>query len=232
MIGPDYRIGWLTSKSGRYSMHLIGGVGATTPLSSQDVVTKFTVPAKGTQSCNEILNRFTPQNGYPANLILPNPSNTTECLANGINVLAFNPRERTSFLRKYAFGIRTIDRAFQDAEQTCCVRGVVDFTVGQDESVTGGSLHGWVVRVDGTHPLPIKNMSYLYLFGTAAIRISPNHDLQTLILGADTSNATPSSANVALLPLKQPNKDFYRFGVGLDIRKLFDKLFSSSTGSK
>jgi hypothetical protein len=229
MVGPDFQIPKLTSKSGRYSMHLIGGVGATTPLSSQDVIEKFAVPAKGSQQCNEITSRFTPQNGYPANLILPNPANTADCLANGITVLAFNPQERSSFLRKYSFGIRTIDRILEGSEQKCCERGIVDFTFGQDEGVTGGSLHGWVFRLDGTHPLPIKDMSFLYLFGTAAIRITRNHDLQTLVLAPDSSNAIPSSANVALLPVKQPNKDFYRFGVGLDVKKLFTKLFGSGT---
>ena len=233
VVGPDIQIKKLTSSNGRYSMHIIGGIGATTPLSSEDVVNKFKVPGKSSPMCADVLARFTPQNGYPANLILPNTDPTSaNCLANGITVLAFNRQERSSFLRKYGFGIRTIDRfKFSSTDEAgnkisnlCCERGIVDFTFGQDESITGGHLHGWVFRIDGTHPLPIAGKSFLYLFGTAAIRIAHNADFRTLILDADNSGATPSAANVALLPLKQPDKDFYRFGVGLDFIKMIKAM--------
>ena len=228
VFGPEFR---LSPDNKRYSVHFIGGFGATTPLSSEDVVNKFKVPVKGSQQCGQVISRFTPENGYPANLILPDPTGTN-CLANGITVLAFNRQERTSFLRKYGVGIRTITR-FRETDRSsttgkaCCERGVVDFVFGQDEAITGGKLHGWVFRVDGVHPLPIAGKSYLYLFGTASIRITHNKDLRTLILDADTSGATPSAANVALLPLKQPDKDFYRFGVGLD----FVKMIKGMTGT-
>jgi hypothetical protein len=237
VVGPDYQIKQLTSSDGRYSMHIVAGVGATTPLSSEDVVSKFAVPLKTSPMCADVLARFTPQNGYPANLILPNTDPTsTNCLANGITVLAFNRQERTSFLRKYGFGIRTIDRfksnASDGSPKVCCERGIVDFTFGQDEAITGGHLHGWVFRVDGVHPLPIAGKSYLYLFGTAAIRMTRNHDLRTLILDADGSGATPASPNVALLPLLQPDKDFYRFGVGLDLIKMIKTMSGQGTAKK
>jgi len=226
-FGPDIPLHPWGKPNSKYSIHFIAGIGATTPLSSEDVVSKFAVPAKGSPQCAEIIAKFTPQNGYPANLILPDPTGTN-CLANGVTVLAFNRQERTSFLRKYGFGIRTINKfPFNTKSETnqCCEMGMVDFLLGQDEAITGGSLRGWVFRVDGVHPLPIKGTDFLYLFGTASLRLNRNQDLRTIILNADTSNANPSAANVALLPLKQPNKDFYRFGVGLDIKKIFTTLF-------
>jgi hypothetical protein len=231
VVGTDYQIKRLTSASGRYSMHLITGIGATSPLSSEDVVNKFKVPLKASPQCTDVVSKFSARNGYPVGLILPNSDPaSTNCLANGITVLAFNRQERSSFLRKYGAGIRIIDR-FRHADASgvpdklCCERGMVDFVVGQDEAITGGVPKGLVFRIDGVHPLPIKNQSYLYLFGTASIRVSRNNDSRAIILDADTSGSTPSAANVALLPLKQPNKDFYRFGVGLDISKLFSKMF-------
>lgn len=226
VFGPSFSLyPWAKAADRKYSIEFIAGVGATTPLSSEDVVSKFAVPVKGSQQCAAVIAKFTPQNGYPANLILPDPTGAN-CLANGITVLAFNNQERSSFLRKYGFGIRTINRFHPGGDTSkCCDSGIVDFTVGQDESITGGQLRRWVLRVDGVHPLPIKKKNILYLFGTAAIRLNRNQDLSTIILDADTSNATPSAANVALLPLKQPNKDFYRFGVGLDIKTLFTGLF-------
>jgi len=231
VLGPDYQIPKLTSPSGKYSVHLIGGFGATTPLSAEDVVSRFKVPSKSSPMCADVVSRFTPQNGYPANLVLPNPDPTsTNCLANGITVLAFNRQERTRFLRKYGVGFRTIDRFKSKSTdekgtstEVCCERGIVDFIFGQDEAITGGKLHGWVFRVDGVHPLPIAG-NILYLFGTASLRITHNQDLRTLILDADNSGATPSASNVALLPLKQPDKDFYRFGVGLDFVKMIKNM--------
>lgn len=237
VFGPDIPLFRGNPNSHQYSIHLIAGVGATTPLSSEDVVSKFAVPAKGSPQCADVVARFTPQNGYPANLILSDPTGTN-CLANGITVLAFNRQERTSFLRKYGFGVRTISKFSYSTQDTngkksqCCEMGIVDFVIGQDEAITGGRLRGWVFRVDGVHPLPIKDKNFLYLFGTASIRLNRNQDLRTIILDADTSSATPSAANVALLPLKQPNKDFYRFGVGLDIKKVFTSLFEPNTSQK
>lgn len=241
VIGTDYQIKKLTSQNGRYSMHIITMGGATTPLSSEDVIDKFKVPDKASPLCGDVITRFSASNGYPAGLILPNtstdPATASNCLANGITVLEFNRQERSNFLRKYAIGIRTITRFMRASSDDtppdhfssdqCCERGIVDFTVGQDESITGGLLRGLVFRVDGIHPLPIKGKSFLYLFGTAALRAQPNQDFRTIILDADTSGALPSAPNVALLPLKQPNKDFYRFGVALDIGKIFTTLFGS-----
>lgn len=238
VFGPEVR---LTPSDGRrYALFLVGGIGATTPLSSQDVASRFKVPLKSSSACADVISRFSAQNGYPTNLILPNtdPANTN-CLANGITVLDFNRQERTSFLRKYGVGIRLTDTwgnlsgsGDKSATSSLASKGTVDFGIGQDESITGGKLHGWVFRVDGVHTLPVAG-NLLYLFGTAAIRITRNHDLRTLILDPDTSGAAPSAANVALLPLKQPDKDFYRFGVGLDFIKLIKAMTGkSNSGDK
>lgn len=214
----------------RTTASVVIGWGATTPLSSQDVINKFTVPPAASQQCALLVSQFSTANGYPAGLITRNPDSTSpQCLANGITVIAFNPEQRDSFLRKYGAGIRTTFR-YPEAQQddktwTCCEYGIVDFTIGQDESITAGLLRHFVFRMDGVYPLKIGNsVGWLYLFGTAAIRLDRNKLANTLILQADTTNALPSDANVALLPIKQPDKDFYRFGVGINIMKLFTSL--------
>jgi hypothetical protein len=236
----------------QYSASFIVAAGGTTPLSSQDVISKFQVPAAGSQQCNLILDRFSAKNGYPAGLIQPGTG--ANCLANGITVLAFSGEDRSSFLRKYAFGFRTTfrylnknvatkdvstDQPEEDPSKgkvtttkatttyTCCQSGMVDWTVGQDEAITGGLLRHWVFRMDGVYPLAFgkdKDAGWVYLFGTAAIRLQRNTTQSALILKADTSSAVPSDPNVALLPLRQPNKDFYRFGIGISIDKIFTKL--------
>lgn len=214
----------------RTTASVVLGWGATTPLSSQDVINKFGVPPAASQQCGVLVSQFSAANGYPAGVIARNPDSTSpQCLANGITVIAFNPEQRDSFLRKYGAGIRTTFR-YPESEPTdktfvCCEYGIVDFTVGQDEAITGGVLRHWVFRMDGVYPLKIgSSVGWLYLFGTAAIRLERNKLANTLILQADTTNAQPSDPNVALLPIKQPNKDFYRFGMGINIMKLFTKL--------
>ncbi len=214
----------------RTTASFVLGWGATTPLSSQDVIDKFAVPAATSQMCALLVNQFSAANGYPSGLIVRNPDTTSvDCLANGITVIAFNPEQRDSFLRKYGAGIRTTFRypGAQNDDKTwkCCEYGIIDFTLGQDEAITGGYLRHWVFRMDGVYPLKIgKSVGWLYLFGTAAIRLERNKIGNTLILDADTTNAKPSDPNVALLPIKQPDKDFYRFGMGINIMKLFTKL--------
>ncbi len=65
VLGPAVPIyPWLGHKHQRYSVELIAGVGATTPLSSEDVVSKFAVPPKNSPQCAEVTAKFTPQNGY------------------------------------------------------------------------------------------------------------------------------------------------------------------------
>ena len=117
-----------------------------------------------------------------------------------------------------------------------CSRGIVDFTVGQDESITGGHLHGAVVKVEGVYPLPIKGNAFLYLFGSFSMRTLRNQDyspliLQTASLSGLTGTGTTAVPNVntVVLPLQQPDRDFYRFGIGLDAVCIFTKIFSSSS---
>lgn len=243
----------------RYSGAFILDGGGTSPLTSDNVVSKFQVPAAGSQQCNLILQKFTASNGYPAGLIQANtdPTTPTNCLAHGYTVLAFSNEDRSSVLRKYAFGLRTTFRyanknvkttdttpedlkAENDSHGakakttnetttnwTCCQSGIVDWTLGQDEATTGGSLRHWVFRIDGVYPLYFgkdKDAGWLYVFGTFAVRLQRNKSFPSLILKSDTSSAVPSDPNVLLLPLKQPDRDFFRFGVAVGIDKLFSKL--------
>jgi hypothetical protein len=108
--------------------------------------------------------------------------------------------------------------------------------VGQDESITGGHLHGAVVKVEGVYPLPIKGNAFLYLFGAFSVRTLRNQNYSPLILqpaSLSGLNGTGSTAvpnvNTVVLPLQQPDRDFYRFGIGLDAMCIFTKIFSSSS---
>ena len=95
------------------------------------------------------------------------------------------------FYRQYYGGVRV-----QSTQQ----RHIVDVTLGQNEAITGGRLHGTVIRVDTFYALPVTGGNFLYLFGTAMVRASPRP--ATGDAGADT----------------------YRIGVGVDVIQMLKAL--------
>jgi len=95
------------------------------------------------------------------------------------------------FYRQYYAGVRV-----QSTQQ----KHVVDVTFGQNEAITGGRLHGMVLRVDTFYALPVTGGNFLYLFGTAMLRASPH----------------PAPADTGV--------DTYRIGVGVDVIQMLKAL--------
>jgi hypothetical protein len=225
----DYVFGpaWKIPKTQNWK--IIGGFGGITPLSSQNVPVTFLAPAPGTQECSTLVNRFSVKNGYSPGLSLNTAAMPTTCIAGGYTAIAFTNQDRTNFLMKYGAGVRTSYPLFGPNAWAS-----VDATMGQDASVTGGYLRGVVFKVDAIMPIPTgTGSSWLYLFGSAYMRLQPNHNLPPLILQTPTSAmpVTVPSPTVFELPLRQPNRDYFRLGVGLNIAQIWC-TFSSSGCSK
>jgi hypothetical protein len=173
--------------------------------------------------------------------------------------IAFVPQDRSSFLLKWGTGLRLINR-WHAAETThCgwpgkdrpsngddnkstdqntpemingeCTRSIVDFTIGQDQAITGGFLRQFVLKADSIFPIP---KSDAYFFASADLRIDRNQTLPPLLLtpvpiaagSAGAGSVTIPSSSVWLLPMRQPNRDFYRVGIALNMNSIFTKLFS------
>src|SRR4029077_7583707 len=123
----------------------IAGLGATTPLSSQDTPITFVAPAPGTFECTELVRRFSSPEYYPS-LSLNTATNPTTCLAGGYTNLAFSNQDRSSFLLKYGAGFRTTyPFKFADCnggkDAKCApADAALDITFGQDASITRGYL--------------------------------------------------------------------------------------------
>ncbi|MDP8988899.1 MAG: hypothetical protein M3N41_02300 [Acidobacteriota bacterium] len=96
------------------------------------------------------------------------------------------------FYRQYYGGVRV-----QSTQHT----HMVDVSLGQNEAITGGTLHGMVMRVDGFYALPVTGGNFLYLFGTVMVRASPR----------------PPS-------IGDPGVDSYRLGVGVDVIQMLKAL--------
>ena len=159
--------------------------------------------------------------------------------------IAFAPEDRNSFLLKYFLGVRLINRWHNQDDTVCgtkapkvpCTRTVVDLTVGQDEAITGGMLRHFVGKAEAVFPVP--KATSICFFGSASMRLSRNQNLSPLILQPATivtSSPTPPatillpSTSTWILPLTQPNRDFYRIGIGVDLTDLISKAFGQPKG--
>ncbi len=151
-----------------------------------------------------------------------------------INTLAFSNQDKASFFLKDMLGLRfnhTVKSNSAapdcDKDKQPCSLGALDFSFGQDAAITGGVLRGnlWVFKADGVYPIVVKDVATLYLFGSFITRLKRNRiDNNPLILQPGslttlTGTGTGSVPNMStiVLPLRQPDRDFYRIGVGIDI---------------
>jgi hypothetical protein len=180
----------------------------------------------------------------------PNATTTTGSTpGTQIKYLAFSNQDRSSFLLKWGAGVRLINRWHSSKTDLCssgsgkigdytqgrCIRSVVDFTLGQDQDITGGYLRHFVLKGDADLPLA---QTGIYFFGQSATRLVHNNNFAPLILTPATISTTTStstttvtipSSDVFVLPYKQQNRDFYSIGLGLDLQKIFTKMLSPSS---
>jgi hypothetical protein len=232
-------------KNGRFSWGPIIGAGATTPISSATTSAAYTVPALGTQECSQLQARFASAQAYSmgySNQLIAGPTSTLTgaCLVNSnannlgtptqVSTLAFTGENRSNFLEKWEAGVRTTYRTYTARNQTTCdpsnpcQRGVVDYTIGEDSAITRGQIRGLVAKIDGVQPLPFSG-GFFYLFGSVALRFQKDIDYSPLILQSATlsTNSIPNPG-IFVEPLMQPNKDFYRIGVGLSLDQIWTAL--------
>lgn len=230
--GPEVRIPINWRKT---TLSFITAIGATTPLNSKTVVVTYNAPAPNTPECSQLVGRFGQTSGYTPYLVA-DPAQKT-CLYNPItntayNFVSFSNQDRSNFLLKWTAGMR-LEHDFSQSTDQKKEFGTLDLGFGQDETVTGGKLSGWVFKADGVFPLTLAKSAF-YVFGSAAMRTQGNRNLAPLILTVPQAGSTPAipSTSVVVLPLKQPNRDFYRIGIGLNLLDVLNKLLTRTEESK
>jgi hypothetical protein len=137
--------------------------------------------------------------------------------------VAFVPMDRQRFYRHYEVGFRFRTYGEDFTNHVLRFPGIIDLTVGQNEYVTGGGFNGIVIHFGGSLPIPIPKVEGIYAFGAIDAAINgPSGGGAQLILNAapSTANVTYLSPNVYDIPVAQPNRDRYRFGVGIDLYHL------------
>ncbi|HEX8117897.1 MAG TPA: hypothetical protein VF521_11550, partial [Pyrinomonadaceae bacterium] len=90
--------------------------------------------------------------------------------AKGKEFVAFVPVDRDRFFRQYFAGLR-VQTFFFNKYNVPMQRfpAQFDLSVGQNEFVTGGRLHGPVIRMESFFPLPYEKMKFINLFAAAQI---------------------------------------------------------------
>jgi hypothetical protein len=177
----------------------IVGLGGTTPINPQDNVDVFVNDENQTKSL------------YPS--------------AVGKTYIAFVPPQRNGPYWQYVAGAR-----FTTLENTesKIPEATFDLTLGQNQLITGGSFRGPVLRFDAmlnatditnkiAFPIP------LYFFVTGMWKTSRAGFSEPLILSKPSNSVPVPGDNVAIITTPPSSLDITRFGVGIDLAKLFAK---------
>jgi hypothetical protein len=150
--------------------------------------------------------------------------------AKGKEFIAFVPVDRDRFFRQYFAGLRVQTFFFNKYEMPLQrFPAQFDISIGQNEFVTGGRLHGPVVRMESFFPLPYEKAKFINLFATAQIIPGKPNIGTPLVLQPAPADTVVPAANVALVSVPQPNRDHYRIGIGIDFVSLFQKLIQPKT---
>jgi len=205
-VGPEVRL----ARFNNTHLGLIAGFGAVSPLSPTQSAQIFQVPAQNSSQADAFFTK------YPG--------------AKGKDQIAFITPDRDRFLRQYFAGFRFKTYNVCGANEDC-PRGQLqrtfpatfDVTIGQNEAVTGGRLHKFVVGLDGFYPLPFPDKTrFLYLFGSARLKAGgPKNNDTPFILATAASSVKITDPTVFIADPTPTNRDTYRIGFGVDLFELF-----------
>src|SRR6185437_10532729 len=107
----------------------------------------------------------------------------------------FVPQSRDRFFYRYNAGVRFKTYYYTDGKLDNRYPGTIDWTFGQDETVSGGKFRGLVMRLDANYPIPF--LSHVNVFGSIGEMLfqrAPAFD--TALTTVDTT--TPVSAATAV----------------------------------
>lgn len=190
----------------RVSVNFILGGGVITPLSPKDSVQIFDVPANQP-------NFFTL---YPQ--------------ASGKQFVAFTLPDRDRFFRQAYGGFRLMTHFLRDTRTRA--PEMFDLTYGFNESITGGRIHGGVMRLEGFVPIPYANLSWIYLFGTGMFKPGAHATIaHPFLLASAPAGTLPTDPNAVIISTPQADRDYYRVGIGIDLVDLLKKSWGKGTGT-
>lgn len=189
----------------------IASFGASNPLSSQQSAQIFQVPKLPGGADNPEFTKLFKE-------------------AEGKTNIAFVPSERDRFYRQYYGGFRLRTVYYDEENKPLNISpAIFDFVIGQNEAITE-SLSGYILRLDGFYPFPIKGADFIYLYGTAQLKLGKQQNKTPIpfILAPATSITIPNNDTAIVQindsPFLRSNRDRYSIGLGVDIIKLYQRL--------
>ena len=145
--------------------------------------------------------------------------------------VGFVPPDRERFYRQYGFGMRlsTFELARPYSPPATYM-----FTLGRDQLITEGVYKDVVARADVFYPLPIGKedgrFKFLFLFGTANLRLTKPKPLDVIALEPGGSAVQLYSPNVAVIS-RPSSRDTYRIGMGVDFVNLLNSWRVTRSGA-
>lgn len=220
--GLQYRLARLYLGAKRVDFNVFGGFGFTTPLNSAgDQADLFKIPKDDNVRLDTLVNRLLfLNNKFGLTTSFANETKLREIL-NNKKQIAFVPQDRDRFLKAYFLGFRIM--AHYDDREFSKSPAIIDISLGQDQLVTGGKYRGIVARFDGFFPLPLGPENAIYLFGSSSLayRKKPLPFQDQLILPPGDPEIGVTHKDTFIFPVPQPNRDIFRFGIGIDFLKYF-----------
>ena len=93
--------------------------------------------------------------------------------------------------------------------------------MGQDETVSGGSLRGLVLTLSGDYPVGSTGVR---VFASTYMRMARNTNTVALNMDPVTTAVDPISSSVVIQETMPLDRDYFRVGVGVDIHQIWTKL--------
>lgn len=219
-------IGLLPGIKQRTFVHLVAGGGAISPITetrNRDSAQIFKVPGENSPQRELFIRRFGEEAAKKAHI-------------------AFVFPDRDRFLRQFYAGFRFKTFYFDGDSPEPINRfpAILDVMFGQNEAVTGGRFkslvtndfgrvvgerRNLVMRLEAFYPFPVREASFLYLYGTAMLRLGGKgvRVATPLFLSDADGDVSITSDNVHIEPNLQTDRDYYRLGIGVNLTELFNR---------
>jgi len=238
ILKPRSGIPWwdeFPNTKARLSGSFIVGGGVSTPFSTD----KTDVTSKVNQSiCDAYNTLFTCkfQTGATTPVIVAMDGTTK-------SFIVFVTPDRSRFFRRIYAGFRVKSYYFSKDVRADCYPptgrseergdceapynifpGIMDVTLGQDESITSGLLRGLVFRAEASYPLSFFPGVHLYTSVYTLLRRNrPSPPFSSFLVQAPDAGSN-NDASTFRFPVPPLSRDYFRIGIGVDILQVLKKF--------
>jgi hypothetical protein len=212
----DFNTAHLKAPETLVTLSLIASAGVITPLSASEAAPPvYDITSQVYQYLQKNLSNLPGSSAVPTTC-QPGTTGSSQCY------VSFIPADRSHFYRNYSAGFRFKFYPGDYDDNEYRFPGKADFTIGQNEYVTGGRMSRWVVHTGAVMPVP--KLDGWYIFGSTDTEFTKNGQESTqllLVTAPPTAGLTYSSPNVYGVTVPEPNRDRYSIGFAVDLGHLY-----------